>query len=269
MEISVIIPTSKPDYYIWECLNSIKGQTLNKNLFEVLIILNGEKEPYYNDILNYIKKYKLENFRLIYTKQNGVSNARNIGLNNCNGNYIIFIDDDDYIDKNYLKEMNIASQKDKSAVVIANYKNFKTETKEIISKTNYPLNYETDNLLEMRRVFSNIGIKMIPMNIIKDTRFVTELSNGEDFLFMITISKNIKKILTVEKNTFYNRRVRKNSANFRKKKIKKIINNSVFLIKKLIKYFFNKEYKKIFILSRIIAILKGTGMQIYYSYIKN
>ena len=65
MEISVIIPTYKPDYYIWECLDSVKEQTLNKNSFEVLIILNGEKEPHYNNILNYIRKYKLKNFKLL------------------------------------------------------------------------------------------------------------------------------------------------------------------------------------------------------------
>lgn len=79
MKISIIIPTYKPDYYIWECLDSIKEQTLDKELFEVLIILNGEKEPYYNNILNYIRKNDLLNFKIVYTEKPGVSNARNIG----------------------------------------------------------------------------------------------------------------------------------------------------------------------------------------------
>ena len=64
----MIVPTYKPEKYIWECLESIKNQTLDKRLFEVLIILNGKKGPYFNNISEYILKNKLSNFILIYTK---------------------------------------------------------------------------------------------------------------------------------------------------------------------------------------------------------
>ena len=134
MKISIIIPTYKPDYYIWECLDSIKEQSLEKNMFEVLIILNGEKEPYYNNILNYIKKYKLLNFKLIYTEQGGVSNARNIGLDNCKGDYISFIDDDDYITKEYLQVLLDRIQEyGDTGIVLSNYLNFDETNKKIIT----------------------------------------------------------------------------------------------------------------------------------------
>ena len=87
MDISVIIPTHKPQRYIEVCLRSLDAQTLDKNRYEVLIILNGEKEPYYSTIQHLLDSYEL-NGRLLYTDVAGVSNARNIGLDNAEGNYI-------------------------------------------------------------------------------------------------------------------------------------------------------------------------------------
>ena len=104
-EISVIVPTYKPDYYIWECLNSIAIQSLDKEKYEVLIVLNGDKEPFFTEIESYLKKNNLNNFNLIYSQEKGVSNARNIGLDRAKGEYICFVDDDDFLDKNYLQEM--------------------------------------------------------------------------------------------------------------------------------------------------------------------
>ena len=95
-EISVIVPTYKPDYYIWKCLNSIVSQNLDRRNYEVLIILNGDKEPFFTEIESYLKNNNLNNFHLIYTQEKGVSNARNIGLDRAKGDYICFVDDDDF-----------------------------------------------------------------------------------------------------------------------------------------------------------------------------
>lgn len=260
MEISVIIPTYKPNYYIWECLNSIKEQTLNKNLFEVLIILNGEKEPYYSEILNYIKKYKLENFKLLYIEQNGVSNARNIGLDNCKGNYIVFVDDDDYIDKNYLQ--NFYKILDKDSLFIANMKNFYEENKKSIENIKYIENDITTNFFKYRKSFSYIGAKIIPKNVIKDFRFNTKYENGEDSLFVLEISKNVKKIKTSNKNSIYWRRVRENSANYQKKKYSYIIKNYFLIFLEYLKLFFKKEYNKSFVFIKILALFKGFFIQL-------
>lgn len=263
-KISIIIPTYKPGYYLWECLDSIKEQTLEKSLFEVLIILNGEKEPYYNDILSYIKKYKLGNFKLLYTEQNGVSNARNIGLDNCKEEYIAFIDDDDYIDKNYLK--NFFKILDKNTLFIADIKNFYEDSKKIIKSTKYEENDVTNNFFQYRRSFSYIGAKIIPKNIIRDFRFNTKYKNGEDSLFMVEISKNIKQIKTGSKECIYWRRIRKSSVNFKKKSFKYILTNSFSLIQTYLQTFLKKGYNKKFVLSRILAIVKGMIQQLRRSF---
>ena len=81
MKISVIIPTYKPKNYLWECLDSISNQTLQKQDYEVIIILNGSLDPWMNLIAAYIEDNMKEvNVRFIHTEKSGVSNARNMAL---------------------------------------------------------------------------------------------------------------------------------------------------------------------------------------------
>ena len=105
MEISVIIPTYKPQDYLWRCLDSLDGQTLAKDKFEVILVLNGCKEPYDGEIKNYAVNHSQLPLDYIQTDKGGVSNARNIGIDAANGDYITFIDDDDYVSPRYLEAL--------------------------------------------------------------------------------------------------------------------------------------------------------------------
>lgn len=263
MDISIIVPTYKPDYYIWECLESLKNQSLDREKYEVLIILNGEKENYYSNIKSWIEKNKVKNFEILYTKISGVSNARNIGLDNSNGKYIVFIDDDDYIDKNYLKELLKKNNEiGENGIVITNYISFDENTKKELFRTNYRLGEIEENIYKKRKVFSMGCIKSIPRKIIGDIRFNSKFKNGEDSLFMTEISRSISKIGTVDKEVIYHRRVRRNSANFKEKKIKEIFSNALKLEKEHLKLFFRKKYDKKFIIIRMLAIVKGSLYQL-------
>lgn len=262
MEISVIIPTYRPDYYIWECLDSLKNQTLSQDEFEILVILNGDKEPYYSQINNWIDKNKMKNTRLLYNEKKGVSNARNLGLDVSCGENICFIDDDDYVDNNYLEELIKSIEKyGKNGIIATNYINFDEKTKEKLFETKYQNGFYTKNILEMRKVFSMGCIKLIPQKIIDSTRF-KNYSNGEDALFMLEISKNVKYISVIEKKAFYHRRVRENSANYRQKKVSYVLRNSFSLLNKYIQIFFRKEYNKKFVFIRILALFKGLFWQL-------
>ena len=53
MKISVIIPTYKPQVYLWECLDTVYAQTFSKKEFEVILVLNGCNEPYNSQIQEY------------------------------------------------------------------------------------------------------------------------------------------------------------------------------------------------------------------------
>ena len=105
MKISVIIPSYKPQSYILECLDSICGQTFPKSDFEVILVLNGCKEPYDGQLREYISNHPEVQWNFIQTDEGGVSNARNLGLDAAKGEYITFVDDDDYVSGVYLEEL--------------------------------------------------------------------------------------------------------------------------------------------------------------------
>ena len=102
MKVSVIIPTYKPGDYLWECLKSLNSQDMPSKDFEVILILNGCNEPYVSSIGKWTDEHHFDNLRMIQTDVPGVSNARNIGLRRASGEYICFVDDDDYVSESYL-----------------------------------------------------------------------------------------------------------------------------------------------------------------------
>ena len=104
MKISVIIPTYKPQAYLWECLDSLCGQTFPKSDFEVILVLNGCCEPYDGLIKEYITGHPEMQWNYIQTDKGGVSNARNIALSEAKGEYIAFVDDDDYFSESYFPQ---------------------------------------------------------------------------------------------------------------------------------------------------------------------
>ena len=97
--ISVIIPIYNTEKYLCQCIESVLNQSYPK--FELLLINDGSKDRSGEICDEYAKK---DNRIKVFHKENGgVSSARNLGLDNANGDYICFIDADDYVGKRYLE----------------------------------------------------------------------------------------------------------------------------------------------------------------------
>ena len=60
-KISVIIPTYLPKDDLWECMDSLENQTLSKDEFEVILVLNGERKPYESNIRKKLHEYTFTN----------------------------------------------------------------------------------------------------------------------------------------------------------------------------------------------------------------
>lgn len=106
-EISVIIPMYKtPKLRLRKCLESLMAQTFTD--FEVLVIDDGNEPGY-----EYLKEeYEKADSRISFVRQehSGVSNARNLGLRTAKGQYISFVDSDDFVEIDFLEEMHRAMQ---------------------------------------------------------------------------------------------------------------------------------------------------------------
>ncbi|WP_372519738.1 glycosyltransferase family 2 protein [Candidatus Ruminimicrobiellum ovillum] len=99
-EISIIIPIYNADKYLRQCLDSVVNQTFKD--IEIICIDDGSSD----NSLQILKEYRQKDERIILVdlKQNkGISNARNEGIKFARGNYITFVDSDDYIEPDYIE----------------------------------------------------------------------------------------------------------------------------------------------------------------------
>lgn len=264
MDISVIIPTYKPKDYLWECLDSLVVQTFPKKNFEVIIVLNGCSEPYKSSIENYIaERMKGMNVNFIHTEVGGVSNARNIALEQVKGKFVTFIDDDDFVSAKYL-ELLYEKADDETISLCYPYA-FKDG--DITTQLPYPMNdvYEemynkTDINIssKIRKFFSGPCMKLIPMSFIQGRQFDVRFKNGEDSLFMFLISDRIKCIRFAQRDAVYYRRYRVGSAVTKIRSHSEIIKTGLLQVFVYFEYFFKSpfSYNFVFWCTRILATIK-------------
>lgn len=108
--LSVIVPVYNCEKYLDECLASLTRQGLKDNEYEVLVVNDGSTDKSAEIILSYCEKY--QNFHLLNQENQGVSAARNKGLESARGKYITFVDSDDYLaDNSYLSVVSLIEKK--------------------------------------------------------------------------------------------------------------------------------------------------------------
>lgn len=262
--ISVIIPTYRPQAYIWECLLSLATQTLPKNLYEIIIVLNGCNEPFHSQIQQYIIDYlSAHQVQLIQTDTGGVSNARNLGLDAAKGDYITFIDDDDYISPTYLEELYTLA--DENTIVLAYPYAFNDGKPNIqlpyriTDAYNYCIKHKYNTIDTIaRKFFSGPCMKLIPVSFIQDKRFDTRFKNGEDSLFMFLISNKFKTLILTSTKAIYYRRFRTGSASLSLNYLQRLKNSIRLSIEYTYIYFSDiKQYDFNFYITRIMGSIRS------------
>jgi glycosyltransferase involved in cell wall biosynthesis len=106
-KISIIVPVYNAEKYISDCITSILNQTYS--YFELLLIDDGSTDMSGKICDDF--NYKDNRIKVIHKENGGVSSARNIGIEASSGDYIIFIDSDDSINKNMVDELVSALDK--------------------------------------------------------------------------------------------------------------------------------------------------------------
>lgn len=136
--VSIIVPIYKVDPYLRQCLDSIVNQTYTN--LEIILVDDGSPDNCPQICDEYAAK---DNRIVVIHKENGgLSDARNAGLDICKGEYIYFIDSDDWIDINTIETLYEIAQTTKSDIVIGDY----TTTTESGNHTN---NVSSKQIVEM------------------------------------------------------------------------------------------------------------------------
>lgn len=121
--ISIIVPIYNVYPYLQLCLESIENQTYPH--FEVLLINDGSRDNSKDICLEFVEKDN--RFKYIEQQNAGLSAARNTGILNATGEFITFIDGDDFVEPNYLEELYVTALKNDSEIVVGSYKKFNEE----------------------------------------------------------------------------------------------------------------------------------------------
>lgn len=212
-KISVIIPCYNIEKYIEDTIESIFSQTY-KNI-EIIAIDDGSTDT----TLQRLQKLSVKDKRLkIYTKENeGVSKARNKGLDLSTGDYIYFLDGDDTIDINFFQDAMEKLMNEAVEFIVVNYQ-IVNEKNEILKKydNKNELKISNLNLLEelfLGKKFVNISSIILKKSLIEEIKFLEKLKIGEDVDFIRKVLiKNINQKTYIIPKYYFKYLKRKNSA---------------------------------------------------------
>lgn len=124
IKISVIIPVYNAQDYLKECVESLVSQTLDE--IELIFVNDGSKDDSLNILENYRKQYP-QKIRIITQENKGQASARNLGITHANGEYIGFVDADDYVSTDMYEKMYSLAVKKNCDFVECRYQYLKIE----------------------------------------------------------------------------------------------------------------------------------------------
>ncbi len=201
-KVSIIIPIYNVEEYISKCIDSVLAQVISP--YEIILIDDGSTDHTYNICESYEKKYN--NIKLISQENQGVAAARNRGIEEANGDWILFIDSDDIINENLLKDF-LPFLKSDFDIGLFGFKYFKNQPNkdEIDSNAfHFLTKSDLDGLIpalfnrDLKQVFNREKIKIASpcrfyrrkLLIDENIRFPVGIKTGEDAVFNLYVLKN-------------------------------------------------------------------------------
>ena len=214
VKVSVIIPVYNAEKYLDDCISSLINQTLNE--CEFIFIDDGSKDNSIKIIQRYLKIDT--RIKLIHQENQGVSAARNKGLDYSNGKFVCFVDADDYINKFLLEKIyDIAIDNDLD-MVIYNY-NSELDGHKVKSKIDLPVNKKLDRLYIENNILvkfikddelNSVWNKLYKNILIKEgnINFPNCMAIGEDRIFNINYLSRINNLMYIDYIGYYYREVK-------------------------------------------------------------
>ena len=205
IKVSIIVPIYNGEVYIKRCIDSLINQTLRN--IEIILIDDGSTDTTPEIVDEYSNKG--DKIKVFHKSNGGVSEARNFGVKNANGIYILFVDADDWCEPDMAEKMYTTAMNNLSDLVCVGYsmddENGKTilinksdsfmessekdEIAEIISKTN--ISYAVTKLYKLSLIQNN------------EIFFKTNLSLGEDALFVYDYLLNVKSMAVIDEVLYH------------------------------------------------------------------
>jgi glycosyltransferase involved in cell wall biosynthesis len=217
MLASIVIPVYNSEKFIAQSVNSVLCQTFSE--FELLLVNDGSTDDT-GKILNELS-HQDERIKIISKINGGASSARNAGFSKAEGDYIVFIDSDDTVSPNYIKDLVDGLYNNMADIVVHGFQVFdgNKETKKVAPYKNELIS------IESKRIFEEIPLlclsspisKLFKKSIIRESNlsFDESINIGEDLVFVMDYISQCKNIsISSTSNYVYERRSGSLSTSF-------------------------------------------------------
>lgn len=210
--VSIVVPVYNAEKYLEQCLNSIQNQTY-KN-FEVILVNDGSMDHSESICKSFVEGDS--RFRYFLKSNGGASSARIFGLDHVRGDYITFIDADDWVDENHLEVLMNNIKENNSDMAVSSIKKFDNvsnfEFRVYSNQEKYLLNYNKLNREEFLVILPKLIYasnsykiavsKLFKKELVTNIRFDESIIYGEDLEFFFKLYLNINSISYVDEVTY-------------------------------------------------------------------
>lgn len=269
-KVSIITPVYNVEKYIGKCAVSLLEQTYED--IEYLFINDCTKDSSVEVLEKTLQKYPQRRFqvKIIHHERNrGVAAARNTGIGNSTGDYLMFVDSDDYIERNMVELLVRNAEKDQADIIICDY--FKSyENKEYHAQSFYTANpKEYLKKLLIREVESVLWAKLYEVSFYKKTgaSFIEGINYGEDFLVLLQLFSAAER-LSYTNNCLYHYTL-SNNASLTKNITVQSVENIVEINSVIYEKFGNSQefdwYARLSILRNKLSLIKQAKPHLYSS----
>ncbi|HGZ9805655.1 TPA: poly(ribitol-phosphate) beta-N-acetylglucosaminyltransferase [Staphylococcus aureus] len=201
MKFSVIVPTYNSEKYITELLNSLAKQDFPKTEFEVVVVDDCSTDQTLQIVEKYRNKLNLKVSQL-ETNSGGPGKPRNVALKQAEGEFVLFVDSDDYINKETLKDAAAFIDEHHSDVLLIKMKGVNGRG---VPQSMFKETAPEVTLLNSRIIYTLSPTKIYRTTLLKDNDiyFPEELKSAEDQLFTMKAYLNANRISVLSDKAYY------------------------------------------------------------------
>lgn len=208
-KISVIVPIYNVEKYLNRCIKSIVNQTYHD--LEIILVNDGSTD-HCGEICDAWKE-KDERIKVVHKSNGGLSDARNMGMEVSTGNYIGFVDSDDWIDVSMYEQLMKIMIQNKCDIVSCGFRRVEKEELKNESKEVQFVQYNSESALEAmiteNGMYQVVWNKLYKRSMVEDILFEKGKYNEDEFWSYQVIGR-AKKVIAI-KNIYYNYFQRENS----------------------------------------------------------
>lgn len=203
--ISIILPVYKVEKYLNKCIDSILNQSFKD--FELIIIDDGSPDKC-GEICESYSKFD-ERIKVIHKKNEGLSSARNLGIDRASGEYLAFIDSDDYINERMFEILYIYAKKTDADITLCNFRKvFEEYGYKQIKKLDVEIN-TYDNIGALKQLYNKSSVeftvawnKLYKRGLFSDLRYDVGKVHEDEFIIHKLLFKS-KKIVHIPLELYY------------------------------------------------------------------